>query len=897
MKKKCRGLVFTAAVVLLIIPLILLIAYYSTMEKTKSEDTIGKIRCDELHFFVEDLKEDMRRAMVIFGRRAAIYAIDDVVTTGNTLGEYTFNCSSACKLDCDRFRFNDNGTEAAIAELSICGTLRGENITYMINHTLSQWINRVEEQGSSMRFNLSVDVRDIRVVPYDAWNFASIVNLTLDAYDQANMCYYIGTDITTTSYTSILGLEDVLYPINTDSFVVKYIENCTTTIYDDAVAGCSLSDYGEGVGTGNIIFHSNITDDYAGGLSDYCVNQDPDVINEQVLVLDKGFGGCNQYEEQVCFNASDEHHFAGVINYGPNDPQSFANKCNITIPWISHTCKMDDETKFGPGGGCSRPEGCDEGNISTGTCVTIKNNEECNLHQVLMGVSSEVINTTCYHVSNASLYGGVDGPSFFDRIDGRYNLSERYVNQSQEYFNNTMIGFETLVSPYVLDAHGITPKTNATWIGYLYWQGIEGCRVHSTCLMDDYALMLDGPHAGYFYVDTQCENITNCLTPDPEECGNCVNEDEDFFVDWLDPDCETAFEGCGEVMFCDPEDTGHCSTCDNPLPPLLQGNDTAECPYYGFNTTEWHFYRYSPGMSGLLTLEFMGNAGVGGVFETDMVIYNYSIDGDTCTNRHLINNLEPSTSESMCVLGGGEYMIGVDVDASSCSDSDIGNYTLKTWITEDVACPSASTTTSTATTSTMTSSTDTTSTSSTTTTLCGFYDDFEDTGYSSTMWSHGDVYDSSDDWALGNPSYHNCYSTTNCYGTDITGSLSGAQQYSNRKDEWLMTPELNLTVATNAKATFMLKYDIHHTCAGSWCHDYAIMQVSDDQNTWTTIDSECTSSSYCNPWRDYWWGWHQDEVDLSPYDGQIIWLRFLLHTDNNFRRPGLYIDDFNVSCH
>jgi len=69
----------------------------------------------------------------------------------------------------------------------------------------------------------------------------------------------------------------------------------------------------------------------------------------------------------------------------------------------------------------------------------IKNND-CPLHQVLVGFDSSGINASCYWVSNASLYdyglfNVTDGPSFFDRLDGTYELSTKYSNQSRDYFN------------------------------------------------------------------------------------------------------------------------------------------------------------------------------------------------------------------------------------------------------------------------------------------------------------------------------------------------------------------------------------------------------------------------------------------------------------------------------
>ena len=74
-----KGFFFTLAIVLLIIPVILLVVYYSGISKTKVDDASARLRCDELHYFVEDIKVDLSRSMFIFGRRAAIYAINDEI--------------------------------------------------------------------------------------------------------------------------------------------------------------------------------------------------------------------------------------------------------------------------------------------------------------------------------------------------------------------------------------------------------------------------------------------------------------------------------------------------------------------------------------------------------------------------------------------------------------------------------------------------------------------------------------------------------------------------------------------------------------------------------------------------------------------------------------------------
>ena len=502
-----RGILFTLAIILLIIPLIFLISFYVGTSKTKIEDTTARIRCDELHYFVEDVKRDLSRAMVIFGRRSAIYSIDYVIKPpGNPLLNYTFRCTSLCGVDCDKLIYPETGSEAAIAELALCGTLNGSNVTYMLNHTLNEWIDKMEMRGEDMNFQVNITLKEIKVIPIDAWHFAIIIDNKMSIIDKIGACYYRDSIIRTMSNTSIIGLEDPLYTLSSEGKIMKYIYDCEISFDLGTVAGCSKSDLGNGSVEGYVIFKDDIGHTKCD-IKDYCDNTAPEELAEQILVISSGvgFGECTCHGDDFswCFNASSGRHFGGVIDYGPNNPNSMIYKCDVTIPWIIDTGDMS-----GGASGWARAPGCDEANISNGTCVYIKNNGT--VHQVLIGINSEDLNFSCYQISNVTEYetncpiNYSNGPSFFDRLDGRYNLSERYMNQSREYFDNPFIGIETLVDPYELMDHTIIPYENATWIDYLYWRNINGSEVCGICGGGDYPLRLDCQHIERYGVDTGC---------------------------------------------------------------------------------------------------------------------------------------------------------------------------------------------------------------------------------------------------------------------------------------------------------------------------------------------------------------------------------------------------------
>jgi hypothetical protein len=565
-----NGFLLTIGTILLIIPLIFLISYYLGVSETPSQDSMGKMRCDELHYFVEDVRRDMERSVVIFGRRSAVYAIDRVVETGVPFKDYAFICTEQCSVDCSTFVFDNTGSEAAIAELTLCGTLNGENVTYMTNHTIPEWIRKMESYSHDMHFVLDLNVSQLKVVPMDAWHFALMVDYKIRAYDEEGMCYYTENIIRALSASEIIGLEDPSYILQTNGHVLKYIINCTPTIKTHLTAGCSTEDWGNGTGTGSVVFYSDIE-----SKTTYC-NDNADVVSNQILVIDPAFGSCNRLGDD-CFNLSRPNHFGGVVDYAKNNPMSLVNKCDVSIPWIGATCKMDNETTHGPGPGCVRPPGCNDTLIGTGDCVEIFNQETalgCKAHKVLVGYNSNETNTTCYLVSdieenyNSECGAGEEqynGPSFFDRLDGSLNLSDVYVNQSQEYFNTTLIGIETLVNLYDMKKYArmypsVPVHTDATWVDYLYWADAYGCPVAGTCETMGGRLKLDCPHSYKYDVDTNCSSVSRCPCPD----GRCAQKENCTGDAVFCPDAvcyqPTCSSGCGLVKVVNATDPGQCDS-------------------------------------------------------------------------------------------------------------------------------------------------------------------------------------------------------------------------------------------------------------------------------------------------------------------------------------------------
>ncbi len=126
--------------------------------------------------------------------------------------------------------------------------------------------------------------------------------------------------------------------------------------------------------------------------------------------------------------------------------------------------------------------------------------------------------------------------------------------------------------------------------------------------------------------------------------------------------------------------------------------------------------------------------------------------------------------------------------------------------------------------------------------------------------------------------------------------------WSNRGDDsdMMLTRAFDLSGVNDATLEFWIWYDIEE----DW--DYAYVQVSSDGGaTWEIL--ETPSGTPTNPnGNSFGWGytgaiggggspeWIQEQVDLSPYAGQEILVRFEYITDDAVNRPGFVLDDVAI---
>jgi immune inhibitor A len=131
-----------------------------------------------------------------------------------------------------------------------------------------------------------------------------------------------------------------------------------------------------------------------------------------------------------------------------------------------------------------------------------------------------------------------------------------------------------------------------------------------------------------------------------------------------------------------------------------------------------------------------------------------------------------------------------------------------------------------------------------------------------------------------------------------TNAHSGAYMWwSNRADssDTRLTHTFDLSGVTQATLTYWTWYHIENL----WDYGY-VMVSTDDGATWTPLASSRTTTddphgnAYGPGYTGESDGWVQEAVDLTPYAGQKIQVRFEYITDDAVTQPGLIIDDVSI---
>jgi hypothetical protein len=163
-----------------------------------------------------------------------------------------------------------------------------------------------------------------------------------------------------------------------------------------------------------------------------------------------------------------------------------------------------------------------------------------------------------------------------------------------------------------------------------------------------------------------------------------------------------------------------------------------------------------------------------------------------------------------------------------------------------------------------------------------FFDDFEG---GAGDWTHGGA---GDEWECGRPAAGPArpYSGECCWGTDLDGL------YENEADNWLSSPPIDLSGLSSAQMNFWVWNWVQDESQG-FVYDPLWMDITAGGGAYEYLCS-CMGGVNDDPLIPDVGGWTQMVLDLTPYAGDTVQVRFHFESDLAEVQYGAYIDDVHV---
>ena len=175
--------------------------------KQSQDETTTTVRAHTINDFIDDLHDDLHRSSYISGFRALL-GMEEYLSEQGT------------------FFANKSQMEDAFRQLFVNGTYNGTSPTILDDASFSDYLTRVQQQGSKISVQLTINITNVTLEQTDPWNV--FVNFTGHVHledPQAKMWWDYTTDFST--LIPIYGLKDPLYTVNTYGRVPNTIQNYT----------------------------------------------------------------------------------------------------------------------------------------------------------------------------------------------------------------------------------------------------------------------------------------------------------------------------------------------------------------------------------------------------------------------------------------------------------------------------------------------------------------------------------------------------------------------------------------------------------------------------------------------------------------------------------------------
>jgi hypothetical protein len=233
--KIMKGQFYSIIAMLIVVPMFLFTVHYATYSERLGDTVSDRIISDQLSQLEYSVELDTEKAMEISTRRAILALTNYVVNSGEFLAD----------------------ADANITQVMLTGELNGSQDFMMINNTMPNWSERIS--GKPVDFNVVLEYGNISVENNDGFSLLVGMDINITVSDKLYRAKIVKEGLRKYVTVSVIGIEDPIFPLNTQGFVRRMIRKADPShVNMNVVTGSSNS---SGTCSGPVTFNKSEVDD------------------------------------------------------------------------------------------------------------------------------------------------------------------------------------------------------------------------------------------------------------------------------------------------------------------------------------------------------------------------------------------------------------------------------------------------------------------------------------------------------------------------------------------------------------------------------------------------------------------------------------------------------------
>lgn len=200
-----KGQFYSIIAILIAIPIFLFTVNYLTYSEKLSEIVSDRVISDQLKQLVFSIELDTEKAMKISGRRSLLAITNYVINSGEPVTDAVKNMTT----------------------LLMSGTINDSESFLLLNNTMPNWNQRITSKP--VNFNVLLEYDNISIETTDAFSIRIGMDMNITATDKLDKVKIEKFDRRKFVSISIVGLEDPIFPLNTQGFIRRMIREADPT--------------------------------------------------------------------------------------------------------------------------------------------------------------------------------------------------------------------------------------------------------------------------------------------------------------------------------------------------------------------------------------------------------------------------------------------------------------------------------------------------------------------------------------------------------------------------------------------------------------------------------------------------------------------------------------------